>query len=126
VGRLAQAGAAAGPQALSLAELSQYGWGDYDSQTGLFEGYDLPPEVARRVYSTPDEHPVTWARIAQAWALVEFAFHAHLGVDLDAMRGARSWRWFVVRVRGLLTSDTALARHFAPEPDPEQETPHGR
>lgn len=49
------------------------------------------------------------------WALVEHSFHAVLGVDLDAVRRSRSWRWFTVRLRGLLATDTPLAARYAPE-----------
>lgn len=34
--------------------------------------------------------------------------------DLDAAWRTRTWRWFTVRVGGLLAADTPLARHFAP------------
>lgn len=30
---------------------------------------------------------------------------------------ARTFRWLVIRVRGLLAADTRLARHFAPDED---------
>jgi hypothetical protein len=57
--------------------------------------------------------------LAEQWSLLEFTFHSVLGVDLDAVWAVKSWRWFQIRVHGLLTTDTPLSRHFAPEEEPE-------
>ncbi|MDQ0894423.1 hypothetical protein [Agromyces ramosus] len=41
-----------------------------------------------------------------------------LGIDLEDVWRAKSWRWFATRVRGLLSDpDSLLARFFAPDPD---------
>lgn len=48
------------------------------------------------------------------WSLLEYAFRSELGVDLEAVRHTRSWRWFRVMASGLLTGDNVLARHFSP------------
>lgn len=38
------------------------------------------------------------------------------GVDAESgILAARSWRWLVVRIQGLLAADTRLSRHFAPD-----------
>lgn len=59
--------------------------------------------------------------------MVEFSFRKDLGVDLEAVRHTRSWRWFKTMVAGLLTTDTALARAFAPKEEAASmhpEVPH--
>jgi hypothetical protein len=41
------------------------------------------------------------------------------GVDVEepGLLRSRTYRWLLVRVRGLLAADTRLARHFAPDDD---------
>lgn len=58
----------------------------------------------------------------EQWPLLEFSFHAHLGVDLADVWQVKSWRWFAVRVQGLMSSDTPIARFFAPDgaPNPSE------
>ncbi|MCC2033065.1 hypothetical protein [Microbacterium allomyrinae] len=52
---------------------------------------------------------------------MEFSFHAVLGIDLEDVWARKSWRWFNVRVRNLLSTDTPLARYFAPDDEPKPE-----
>lgn len=41
---------------------------------------------------------------------MEAGFASHYGIDLmDALDAGKSWRWFTVRLIGLLVSDTAAA-----------------
>ncbi|HEU5032690.1 MAG TPA: hypothetical protein VFV01_47760 [Spirillospora sp.] len=42
-----------------------------------------------------------------AWAAVEADFAQHYGIDLMERIDSVSWRWFTVRLRGLLSADTA-------------------
>jgi hypothetical protein len=42
----------------------------------------------------------------------------HIDLSSGILR-ERSWRWFLVRLYGLLSADSRIARHFAP-PDPKQ------
>jgi hypothetical protein len=56
--------------------------------------------------------------IIEAWEQLEFSFHSILHVDLEAVWHSKSWRWFSVRVHGLLSTDTPLARHFIPSEEP--------
>lgn len=46
--------------------------------------------------------------------------HSEYGVDLGdrALLRARTWRWLRVRIVGLLSADTRLARAFTPD-DPK-------
>ena len=41
------------------------------------------------------------------------------GIDLgdDALMSARSWRWLKVRIAGLLSADTRIARTLRPAPN---------
>jgi hypothetical protein len=50
--------------------------------------------------------------------LIEADFHDVYGVDLEQVFRVKSYRWFTVRVHGLFASDSRLARHFAPTPEP--------
>jgi hypothetical protein len=54
--------------------------------------------------------------VLEQWDLLEASFHAVYGVDLADVWSVKTWRWFAVRVSGLLAADTPLARHFAPTP----------
>ncbi len=90
--------------------IEEYGWGDKDPITGIYEGYDLPPQLARRAGNA-----VTWPALLANWSLVVFTFHTALGVDLEDVWRVKSWRWFSARVRHLLSTDTPLSRFFAPD-----------
>jgi hypothetical protein len=46
------------------------------------------------------------------WARLEADFHDVYGVDLEAVFRVKSWRWFMVRVDGLLSCDSRLHRFF--------------
>lgn len=68
-----------------------------------------------------------WSRIFEFWGLVEADFASEYHADLEAC-GHRSWRWFRVRLFGLLLKDgTRLAQAWNPpkqqfqDADPETE-----
>jgi hypothetical protein len=59
----------------------------------------------------------------QRWELLELDFQEVYGLDLvngdsDLMR-RRSWRWFRVRVLGLLSTESRLQRVLNPQSPPE-------
>lgn len=54
------------------------------------------------------------AEIVGQWALLEYCFQTILHVDLESVWRVKSFRWFKTMLRGLLTTDTPLSRHFAP------------
>lgn len=58
-------------------------------------------------------------QIVEQWTLLEISFSTLYAIELEDVFRTRSWRWFTVKVRGLLLADTPLARHFKPEPEPE-------
>lgn len=95
-----------------LAAIEQYGWGEKDPTTGYYEGYDLPKQVAHA------GAPIPFREVFEQWPLVEFSF-AQIGIDLEEVWHVKSWRWFKIRLEGLLTIDSPLSRFFAPEPDPQ-------
>jgi len=95
------------------AAIAQYGQGDYDEETGQFEWYDLPAD-----FEKPQGVTLTWEAILTQWDLIEADFHDVYGVDLEQVFRVKSYRWFTVRVHGLFASDSRLARHFAPTPEP--------
>lgn len=44
-----------------------------------------------------------WIEVLQHWGLVEADLHEHYGIDLDdPVLANRTWRWFRVRVLGLI------------------------
>ncbi|QHF99035.1 hypothetical protein DEH18_33445 [Streptomyces sp. NHF165] len=59
---------------------------------------------------------MTWARILTEWPLVEADLHETYGIDLGApgVLRSRSWRWLRLRILGLMSADSRLARHLAP------------
>jgi len=46
------------------------------------------------------------------------SFSTLYGIEVEDAYPVRSWRWFTVKVGGMFSADTALARHFAPTPEP--------
>ncbi|KAA6224056.1 hypothetical protein CP973_00305 [Streptomyces albofaciens JCM 4342] len=62
---------------------------------------------------------MTWRRILDEWPLVEADLHEVYGIDLGApgILRARSWRWLRLRILGLLSAESRLARTLAPSQD---------
>ncbi|MFI0739347.1 hypothetical protein ACH4PU_14845 [Streptomyces sp. NPDC021100] len=62
---------------------------------------------------------MTWAQILGEWPLVEADLHEHYGIDLgdDRLLRSRSWRWLRLRILGLLSTESRLARVLLPQPD---------
>lgn len=87
--------------------LAEYGRGHFDEESGLFEWYEVPPEIASRGLE------LTLADVVEQWPLVIFDFATILHVDLEqSMR--RPFRWFKVRLSGLLDhEDSKLRTYFA-------------
>ena len=98
----------------------QYGRGRRDPVTGLYEWYDIPPEV-RQAEEAPE---LTWDSLLQHWALIEADLHQEYQVDVEdrALMRARSWRWLETRILGLLSVHSRLARALRPKPE---EAPDG-
>ncbi len=94
------------------------GRGDYDPDTGISEWYEEDPSQGSQGFT-----------LTQLWAmrdLLEADLHSEYGIDADladpdsspALTG-HSWRWLLVRIRGLLEQpDTRLSMALAPEPQP--------
>jgi hypothetical protein len=68
---------------------------------------------------------VTREQLLEQWPLVEADMHDVYGLDLSSpgLLRERSWRWFKVRLYGLLSADSRVARHFTP---PEPPAPRRR
>ncbi|MEU5330919.1 MULTISPECIES: hypothetical protein [Streptomyces] len=62
---------------------------------------------------------MTWPQILAEWPLVEADLHEIYGVDVGApgLLRSRSWRWLRLRVLGLLSAESRLARVLLPPPD---------
>lgn len=90
--------------------LDQYGWGDYDPATGLYEGYNFPPAVQARLEGRQGP---TWHDLLTHWTDVEADFHEHYSIDLSSgVLAVRDARWLRARLAGLLSTDSRLARRF--------------
>ena len=87
------------------------GYGDVEEGSGLHRWYDVPASAR--------SGGITWSRILQAWALVEVDLHEQYGVDLgdEQLLLDRSWAWLRYRIFALLSTESRLQRHFAPEPE---------
>ena len=99
-----------------LTSLDQYGRGNKDPNTGIWDWYE---EVPREVIA-PTGTPVSWPAILDQWGLIEALFHSTYGVDLSKVHRTESWRWFVIRLRLLLRTENPLSRHFAPDEEPTE------
>lgn len=53
------------------------------------------------------------------WTKLEADFQQHYGIDLTdpTIRRHRSWRWFRVRLMGLLSIESRLQYQFNPTPE---------
>ncbi|MFC7869626.1 hypothetical protein ACFUS2_00500 [[Kitasatospora] papulosa] len=53
----------------------------------------------------------------EQWLLIEADLHQTYGIDVDqpGLLRERSWRWLRTRIAGLISTDSRLGRHFAPE-----------
>jgi hypothetical protein len=91
-------------------DLDQYGRGEYDEATGLYEWYDLPPE---RAQGKGQAFSLTELLAQRALVVADFA--SEYGVELETWAG--TWRMFLDRLTGLLHTDSRLARHFQPKED---------
>jgi hypothetical protein len=70
-----------------------YGRGQYNPDTGLSEYYEYPQG---------NRNGRTWREILTHWNAIEADFQ-DLGIDLaSGILRERSWRWFAVRVMGLI------------------------
>ncbi|MQT03856.1 hypothetical protein FF041_27910 [Streptomyces jumonjinensis] len=65
---------------------------------------------------------MTWAALLEQWPLIEADLHEVYGLDLSApgLMQARSWRWLRIRILGLLSTESRLARHFEPPDLPKK------
>lgn len=96
------------------------GRGEYDPVTGISDWYEGGSQA-----SAGDGYTLT-----QIWAyrdLIEADLHAEYGIDADladpdespSLTG-HSWRWLLVRIRGLLdVPGTRLAIALTPDPHPK-------
>lgn len=101
-------------------DLDQYGRGEYDPDTGLYEYYEIPPEQWQRREQRADG--VTWARLLDEWRHIECDLQDRgIDVDDDQLMTTRSWRWLRTRITGLLADPTSrTARATAPPPKPRR------
>lgn len=91
--------------------LDEYGRGDYDEATGLYEWYeDVPEEVT-------GGKPISWVDLFKAWKLIEADFNSEYGINLERELRHMSWRRFAVLVTGLLNADTRIQRRFQERSD---------
>lgn len=100
--------------------IDQYGRGDYDPATGLYEWYEYPDDhPARKAEGqvSGEGGGVTWVDLTEQWGLIEAdwasEYHRLLSDDYRSMTS----RHFEALVRGLFAADTRVARHFAPKED---------
>jgi hypothetical protein len=61
--------------------------------------------------------------VLDQWPLIEADFSSEYGIELEDVFLTRSWRWFTVKVSGLLVAETRLARYFRPDPETPLEAP---
>lgn len=95
----------------------EYGRGDYDEATGLYEWYEAPQEeVDKHNGSTTS---ITYTELLGHWRILEGTFHQTFGVDLAEVWHRKSWRWFTARIATLLAGDNPLSQLVAPPPKQE-------
>lgn len=99
-----------GPESGGASSLEEYGRGELDPETGLYEWYELPAELQPGTEQTQ----VNWNQILDRWSLVEADLHEQYGIDLSSgVLRKRSWRWLRTRIYGLLSANTRLNRSLS-------------
>jgi hypothetical protein len=99
------------PEARGLEAIARYGVGDPDPETGLFESYDLPEALT----AGQGEGGIPVLTLLEQWDLIELDFSTVWGIRLSV--DPITWREFKLRLSGLLSCDSRLSRHFAPNPE---------
>lgn len=59
------------------------------------------PEHMAPMYK-PKEPDLRWSRVFDSWVVLELDFQAIWGIDLEPLIHTRSFRWFRLRLLGLL------------------------
>ncbi|WP_432164861.1 hypothetical protein [Streptomyces sp. bgisy031] len=61
----------------------------------------------------------------EQWPLVEADMHEVYGIDLSEplLLRQRSWRWFRIRLWGLLSAESRISRRFQPPEPKSSRTP---
>jgi hypothetical protein len=92
-------------EAASPVSLDQYGRGDYDEETGIWEWYEIPDAEIQRLET--QANGVTWDALLTHWSAIEADLQDR-GIDVDdtTLMASRSWRWLRVRITGLLADRT--------------------
>lgn len=91
-----------------------YGCGEYHPETDLWDWYEDVPDVAHG-----GARRLSWTELFDQWALIEGAFAEVFHLDLEDELHRRTWRWFRVRLNHLISTDSALSRHFRDREQPE-------
>ena len=112
------AGRHGGGLAAGIDAIAEFGVGDQDPDTGLFEHYEIPEGHDAR---TAQGEGVSWRRIVENWALLEADWRSEFGEWLAPRWSSMTWREFAVGVSGLLACDSRLSRALR-DPDPTRTT----
>lgn len=91
-----------------VAGIEQYGRGQRDPASGLYEWYELPDghSAAQAEGST-----LSVLTLCEQWDLVVSDFASEYGIRLHVEDP--TWAEFLTLVRGLLSTDSRLWRHFS-------------
>lgn len=100
------------PGDAGLDAIAQYGRGDYDEATGLYEWYDLPSDHSAKRRQGGE---VAWRSLIEQWALLEADWSSEYGERLARVWPSLTWREFRTGVAGLLACDSRLSRYFGGE-----------
>lgn len=101
-----------------LDVLDQFGVGQRDPLTGLYESYDIP--TGHRLLTAEGEgRKVTWVEIFDNWDLIIPDWSAEYGHRLVAVKDEMRWPEFRAHLLGLLSADTRLSRNFQPKQQPD-------
>ncbi len=99
-----------------LDAIAQFGVGRCDA-SGVYEAYDIPEGHAAAQTHREGSKQISWRNLVEKFGLIEADFSSEYGVELADVFHVRTWRWFSVKVAGLMAADTRIARHFAPAPN---------
>ena len=104
------------PARTGLDAIEEYGRGEKDPETGLYDWYDLPAGVAQ---PETQHGGVSVLDLCEEWDLLVADFASEYGIRVRT--ADLSWREFTAYLTGLMSCDSRLARRFTPTDDDTNE-----
>ena len=103
-----RAGGKSGQPQLPSRDPQDYGRGEFDEVTGLWEWYEAPPELLTPSFS--------WGEVLTHWDRIQLDLHERFGIDTGdrELLRSRPWSWLRLRISSLLAVESRLVAALRP------------